>query len=587
MRCILLVSAALVLACLVSCGSCADRPSLVAIDSLILQAPDSACELLADYPEDSLTTANDRAYHALLTTIARYKAYRPATSDSTINIALSHYDHNGANPDHRMRSLLYKGCVMEELGEVEEAIEYYKRAESVCPCDNYYYMGYINLRKASLYQVSFSDSISLSIYNKALNFFQEAHDKHYEALCHNSIGMLYNNQAKYALAITNIKQGLSIAEEANDSATIFLGYNNLVLSYYNQNKYKEVITISEKLIKLCENNTLGRACYDMTSISYSKLGCLDSAEMFLKLAPKPLLAEDSISALRATAELLLAKNDLRGYIYNNDRAVEMSDSLLMNSNAEKIRQSEAKYDRAILDIAHLSKQRKLIFIIAVLSIVVIVVVFCVFIYRRREKYARMELEDAISQVSASRMELEQVLHENQNRLNELKSQEDQLLNMQELLHRMRETHNDELYHIEEQLVKTNQALDAAKQSIKIQDMTRSCFDDILRTVFYSGRYNSDKIIENDSILTMKPEFWMNLFELVSIKHNDFYARIETHGVVLNETEKKLIALSVANVPSAIIRRILDFKNIQTVSTRRQKLAKKITGRFSNFDEIFH
>ena len=56
------------------CGR-ADNASLVAIDSLIVQNPDSAYQLLATMPADSLTSDDDRAYHALLTTIADYKAY--------------------------------------------------------------------------------------------------------------------------------------------------------------------------------------------------------------------------------------------------------------------------------------------------------------------------------------------------------------------------------------------------------------------------------------------------------------------------------------------------------------------------------
>lgn len=222
-----------------------------------------------------------------------------------------------------------------------------------------------------------------------------------------------------------------------------------------------------------------------------------------------------------------------------------------------------------------------------MAILVTIASFCVFLYRRREKYARQELKEAISQVSASRQELEQVLNENQKRLDELKAQEEQLYQMQLLLHQIRDTtQNDDFDNIEEQLIKTKQALAAAEHSIKIQDITRSCFDDILRAVFYSGRYNSDQIIDNDSILNMKPEFWTNLFEIVSLKHNDFYARTKNQGVELTETEKKLIALSVANVPSAIIRRILDLKSLQVVSNRRQKLVKKIIGRYSSFDEIF-
>lgn len=101
------IFAILLMTCiLVACGGHGDRPGLVVLDSLILQDPDSACELLVAYPADSLPTTDDRAYHALLTTIADYKVYRPATTDSIINIAVNHYDHDRANQDHRMRSLL-------------------------------------------------------------------------------------------------------------------------------------------------------------------------------------------------------------------------------------------------------------------------------------------------------------------------------------------------------------------------------------------------------------------------------------------------------------------------------------------------
>ena len=179
MRCILLVSAALVVACLVSCGSRADRPSLVAIDSLILQAPDSACELLTDYPEDSLTTADDRAYHALLTTIADYKAYRPATTDSAINIAVNHYDHDGANPDHRMRSLLYKGCVMEELGDAEAAMRSYKEAQYACPDDDNFHKGFLDFRIGTLYKSQFKSQSAIEHYKKSLRYFNKTENVQY------------------------------------------------------------------------------------------------------------------------------------------------------------------------------------------------------------------------------------------------------------------------------------------------------------------------------------------------------------------------------------------------------------------------
>lgn len=577
----------IVVCIMVSCSGYSDRQGLVALDSLILQDPDSACELLAAYPADSLPTADDRAYHALLTTIADYKAYRPATTDSVINIAVNHYDHNGANEDKRMRSLLYKGCVMEELGDPEQAIEYYKRAEIVCPTEDYFHNGYINLRKASLYHLSFSDSISLDVYAKAIRYFHMVNERHYESLCLNSMGMLYSHLGNYDLAKLKILQAISIAEESSDSINMCVGYNNLSFLYYERHKYCDVLNTSKKLIKLGESFPLNQTCYNIISISFAKLGRPDSAEIFLNLAPKPIQIEDSISRWRAIAELAYARGDLKTYAYNNDIAINKSDSVLLASQADKIRQSENKYDMAMKDIKLLTRQRQLVFIIGLLLIIIIVVVFCIFIYRRREKYTRMELEEAISQISASRLQLEQVLHENKNRLNELKAQEEQLHHMQLLLKQMRNTHNGDKEHIKEQLGKTNQALNEADLSMKIQDQTLICLDEILRTVFYSGRYNSDQIIDNDSVINMKPEFWTNLYKLVSLKHDNIYSRIEAKGIVLNENEKKLIALSAANLPRAIIRRILDLKNIQVVSNRRQKLAKKIIGKYSNFEEIFN
>ena len=230
------------MACFVAaCGGHADRASLVAIDSLILQDPDSACGMLAAYPADSLTTDDDRAYHALLTTIADYKAYRPATTDSAINIAVNHYDHDGANPDHRMRSLLYKGCVMEELGDPEQAIEYYKRAETNCPSNDYFNIGYINLRIATLYQYAYNDSIAISQFNKAAQGFKKVGDKHYESLCLISAGIQYCHLENYDSAALTINQGISLAKAANDSVMIREGYQALSHMYYGRDMYKDVI----------------------------------------------------------------------------------------------------------------------------------------------------------------------------------------------------------------------------------------------------------------------------------------------------------------------------------------------------------
>ena len=63
---------------------------LVAADSLMQDAPDSALALVEAVAPGSLKAEGDSAYHRLLLTQARYRCYITATSDSDINRALDY-----------------------------------------------------------------------------------------------------------------------------------------------------------------------------------------------------------------------------------------------------------------------------------------------------------------------------------------------------------------------------------------------------------------------------------------------------------------------------------------------------------------
>ena len=141
---------------------------LVELDSLISVAPDSAAALLETIPSDSLRDAENRAYHALLITQARYKAYIPATSDSAINIALAHYS-EGGDYDRLIRSLIYKGCVMTELNQPDSAVYWFKTAEAAASSDDHANLGYILFRIGDLYQYEFvATNLAMTYYQRAL-----------------------------------------------------------------------------------------------------------------------------------------------------------------------------------------------------------------------------------------------------------------------------------------------------------------------------------------------------------------------------------------------------------------------------------
>ena len=113
-----------------SLGGCGGHPHydtrLTAADNLLKQDMDSTLTLLEAINLGSLGNEADRAYHALLLTEARYRCYIPATSDSLINVALDYYERHGEEREKLTRAYIYKGAVIEELGQYREAMQYYK-----------------------------------------------------------------------------------------------------------------------------------------------------------------------------------------------------------------------------------------------------------------------------------------------------------------------------------------------------------------------------------------------------------------------------------------------------------------------------
>ena len=537
---VLCVSVVVMLA-VASCSGHSDRPGLVALDSLILQDPDSACELLAAYPADSLPTVDDRAYHALLTTIADYKAYRPATTDSVINIALNHYDHNGANQDHRMRSLLYKGCVMEELGDPEQAIEYYKRAETVCPTEDYFHNGYINLRKASLYHLSFSDSISLDVYAKAIRYFHKVNERHYEPLCLNSMGMLYSHLGNYDLATLKILQAISIAEESSDSINMCVGYNNLSFLYYERHKYCDVINTSKKLIKLGESFPLNQTCYNIISISFAKLGRPDSAEIFLNLAPKPIQIEDSILRWRAIAELAYARGDLKTYAYNNDIAINKSDSVLLASQADKIKEVEAKFDMAQKEVEHLTKQRQLISVIVVLSLIVIVISVVIYIQRKKIELSKREVEVAQYQLSDLRNQIADSLQQ----ISALKQQQE--------------------------AARPDEQLSTLMGSI---DNSLECYSSVLANLLKQMKASGSE--KNSKLAAiMNDEFFAQLYRFVNLRHDNLVDRLRAPEFNLTNEEINIICLDLCKFPNVIQWTYSNCDRYHSLHNKKKKIANKV------------
>ena len=65
--------------------------TLAEAEAMMYTCPDSALQMLEAIPHPDRLTGQEQADYALLLSLARYRCYVPATSDSLINIAVQYY----------------------------------------------------------------------------------------------------------------------------------------------------------------------------------------------------------------------------------------------------------------------------------------------------------------------------------------------------------------------------------------------------------------------------------------------------------------------------------------------------------------
>ncbi|MBR2084761.1 MAG: hypothetical protein IJ879_09230, partial [Muribaculaceae bacterium] len=93
----------------------------------------------------------EKSYYSLLLAMAQYKCYQPFTRDSAINEAVEHY-RNSNDKVKYLKALVAQGCVNEDLGHLDLAVESYHRAEELPLATDSSMIAYAKLRRGVLYQ---------------------------------------------------------------------------------------------------------------------------------------------------------------------------------------------------------------------------------------------------------------------------------------------------------------------------------------------------------------------------------------------------------------------------------------------------
>ena len=529
----------------------ATMSELARIDSMVYhQHEKEALPLLLQMKTDQLSK-QERAYHTVLLSMAMYKNYVPCTSDSAINEAVSYYRNKGDDLKY-LKALVAQGCVNEDMGQLEQAVESYHQAEQLPLATDSSMIAYAKLRLGVLYQeqVIGSGTIALEKYNEALPLYRALGDKHYELVCLTSIGGIYRNiDEKHDSAVICMKDAIALAQELGDQYHAFA--NRYLLSeYYLLREQNYVKSKKYALQAVAADPAIidhPRAHYRLAT-SYLNLGRPDSAVYYLNRAPRATSARDSIVYLELMSDLehQYRKNDAKSKDYMQ-MAHAIADSLTINGLNHRLLEVEKKYDHQLAVLKQMENESRLkeaLLLAALLALGLLALTFLVWRYKNQLKMRQNEVELLKADLNGSLASLEQMQAR---------------LDARELNDESQKAQSDELRAI------ITQQIDAVHQLMA-----------------WSYQYDGDKFAAKFREMMTVPgmdddsSYWSHLQALVNELHDNVLVKAqEEAGGTLNESELNLLALYCCGFSRTVIMVCMDYKNIGTVYNKKMQIAKKL------------
>ena len=366
-----------------SCRRSRTVAALVEADSLMWTRPDSSLALVQSVSPDTLDDEN-RAYHALLLTQAQFRNNIYPDTDTIINRALDFYADNH-NRERLTRSLIYKGFVYEINSRPSDAMDWYLKAEDNVGADDYRNLCNIYLRKAVLYRDYFANyNEDIYSFKKALNIYKLLNDSTFQLFCLGNIGGLYRktniDSAKFYL-----REAIDMAYSLGDSSKYYIDCEYLIrLNIMNGEYDKAKKLLLEKISS--KSAYLNNDYYYDLSMIYAKTNNVDSAELILSFASKPVNNPELDAKLKVEIAIAEARGDFKKASEIGEKEKLFAKKLTNNNVKTALYDKENKHITNInLSLKGKNKQRTYIGIILILSLIFVSAILVYFKFKKEKE----------------------------------------------------------------------------------------------------------------------------------------------------------------------------------------------------------
>lgn len=525
---------------------------LVQADSLMWSTPDSALAVLSAL--DTLRGAADSAYRDLLLTQARYKTYQDITAsdDSAITRALHWYRAHSDEREKLTRATLYKGAVMEELDHIDSAMIYYKTAESTAAPGDYTNLGYSKMRIASLYQKQHSpNDAAIARIKDAISCFEHINDTTFLISCYGTLGAIsgtqYPDSAKYYL-----NRAIHMAQLFDPAQQYTFKSKLAGIYYYHYQDYPRANRLAMDVLRNGSEYCLEYQFYYYATMTYLKMGLIDSAKYVLENTPAPIDAVDSMNLLDAAAEVAKAEGGLIEFGHNAIKSREKKSQILADSKETQLVRAENEFDKQKSRIEGQIAQRRgdklaITLILAALSFAFVLYV-TVLIMRKNIRIKEKE-RDSVEK------ELNNVIRSLRERL-DLK---------------------DKNYVDASTLVKYRfDAFQELFDCIKFKANSQSDGSNRKRRIITLSGVLSG-LSNHYSIMKVEPSnsFWEKIRLSVDGEFNGLVSYVEQHYPMLTARDLNIFCLLCTDVSPQIIKLCLNLTSARTASNYRGQMMKKM------------
>lgn len=533
-------------------------PRLIVADSLLRKNnPDSALQVLSTIDVATLRDASGQAYYALLLTQAQYRCYVDIKSDSTINVALDYYKRHDGEQEKLTRCYIYKGAVIEVLGDPETAMTYYKQAVNIASPDDHFNQGYASLRIGCLYRdYLVADSSAVMAIKDALYHFEQLNDNYYTLNCLSTIGSIYAAKNNRNSAIVYLERADTLAKKSQQKTEELKNMMYLIDLKMFSKDLDDVKNAKTNALRLLRSgDILPNSCDHLLMDAAYTLALFnkpDSALLYLNQVDKEHLSDGMLVLYESClAEIARCCNDIKQFKVHYDLANNLSDSLVKNSLQMQLRDVEAKYDNETLKYKALKYKTnwQISLLGAVLAISILVIALMAF----ARKSAQRKRQIASNEETIERLQNDAI----------------QLASQLEANHEMSEGLKATIRH----------QIDTFTQLVELHYTQFTHFPDKFNEMFKKSY----------SLNQPDLSFWTGLRAYVDSTCNDIITRTLEEYPSLSEGDVRFLSLCCCNLPNSAIMACLGYNSdLHSIYRKKRLLAKKmkLNGKLDDYIQAF-